>query len=104
MKNEDMEKISNQIKEKLGVENSALISEELVTIITDNTNRNKDMEAKETQITQLKNEKNDLITTNGKLFQQVTMSEEPPKYNEKMEEPKKFSFKTVFDDKGNFID
>lgn len=104
MKNEDMENISNKIKEKLGDEKSAIISEELVQIITDNTNRNKDLENQNNQIEKLKNEKNELIETNGKLFQQVTMAPDEPKPNSSKEEPKKFCFKSVFDEKGNFID
>lgn len=104
MKNEDMENISNKIKEKLGDETSAIISEELVQIITDNTNRNKDLESQNHQIEKLKSEKNELIETNGKLFQQVTMAPEDKPNNQKIEEPKKFSFKSVFDEKGNFIE
>lgn len=103
MKKEDLETIQNSIQNKLGEEHSALISDDLATIILDNDNMLSELQSKNSQIKQLKDDKDKLIMTNNRLFQQVSVGqEETPKKEEKKKE--KFSFKSVFDEKGNFIE
>lgn len=106
MKKEDFEKITESMQEKLGKENSSLIADDIATLITDYSNMNKEIDNKNKQIEKLKNDKENLITANGNLLQQVSMGfetkEEISKDNKK-EEIKKFSFKNCFDEKGNFI-
>lgn len=109
MKNEDMQKIVNSIQEKIGNEASGLISDDLGMLITDNTNMNKDLTNKENEINKLKQQKEQLIATNGNLLQQVSMGNQDDFKNnihtKQDEEPKKpFSFKAQFDEKGNFIE
>ncbi len=57
-----------QIKSKIGEENSALISEELIDIMSSHKTIQDNLAAKEQEITSLKKEKDELIQTNGKLF------------------------------------
>lgn len=103
MKKEDLANLQNSIQNKLGEEHSALISDDLATIILDNDNMLSELESKNSQIKQLKDDKDKLIMTNNRLFQQVSVGqEETPKNKEKKKE--KFSFKSVFDEKGNFIE
>lgn len=109
MKNEEMQKIVNSIQEKIGNEASGLISDDLGMLITDNTNMNKDLTNKENEINKLKQQKEQLIATNGNLLQQVSMGNQDDFKNniptKKDDEPKKpFSFKAQFDEKGNFIE
>ena len=68
---EDFNKAIDQIKEKLGEEKSATISEELINIMGEHKTALDDNAAKTEEIHQLKQEKEDLIVTNGKLFQQI---------------------------------
>lgn len=105
MKNEDFEKLTNTMQEKLGKENSSLIADDIGTLITDNNNMNAEIERQTQIIEKLKQDKENLINANGNLLQQVAMGVEKPKQNEKENTtaPKKFSFKSCFDEKGNFI-
>lgn len=109
MNKEDFGKFINGIQEKLGKENSSKIADDLGTLITDNSKMNSDIDKKNKQIEQLKTDKENLITTNGNLLQQITMGEkEDLDYNknkQKEEKPKEpFSFMKQFDKNGNFIE
>lgn len=101
MKKEDLQKLFNGIQEKIGKENYAKMSDDIGVLITDNENMNNTISNKDSEIQKLKDNNELLITANGNLLQQVGMGEEP-KQNENKEEPKKFSLKDAFDEKGNF--
>lgn len=103
MKKEDLENLTNGIKKKLGKETSALINDDLATIILDNTSTNEELINRQNQIDKLKQEKDDLIITNTRLFQQVTVGEEPEKKTPAEDKKEPFNFRSVFDEKGNFI-
>lgn len=103
MKREEHDKLIQSIQEKLGVENSGLIADDLGLLITDNNSMNEIISHKEIEIQKLKSDKETLITTNGNLLKQVGMGIE---IDEIYEEPKKkepFNMKSVFDENGNFI-
>ena len=103
MKNEDLTKLTQKIQEKLGQENSALISEELATLMTDNANVNSQIEKQTSEIETLKSDKEKLLDVNSKLFLQVSQGYDESLIEDKKEEEKKpFSFKSCFDEKGNF--
>ena len=104
MTHEELENITKGIQSKLGKETSALINDDIATILLDNQSMNTELENRQTTINSLKQDKDNLIMTNNRLFQQVSVGEEPERKKEKEEKPiEKFSFKSVFDDKGNFI-
>lgn len=100
MKNEDYENLINGIRTKVGDEMSALIADDLTTLISDNSSMNNEIASKNSEIDKLKNDKENLIKANGNLFQQITMGEEKKKKEEPEEE---FSFYDMFDENGNFI-
>lgn len=103
MKNEDITKLTQKIQEKIGQENSALISEELATLISDTANVNSQMEKQSSEIETLKSDKEKLLDVNSKLFLQVSQGyDESLIEDKKAEEKKPFSFKSCFDEKGNF--
>lgn len=107
MKKEEMESLTASMQEKLGKEASAKIADDLGKLITDNAQMNKEIENKNSQITKLKQDKENLIATNGNLLQQVAMGEDfssnvITRKQEQKEEEKPFSFKDCFDEKGNF--
>ena len=105
MTSKEFEKITHSIQEKIGKEKTGLIADDLGKLITDNANMNKEMKTRDEEILKLKQDKENLITTNSSLLQQVSMGDEPPEtnpYNKKKEEIKPFDYRSAFDEKGNF--
>lgn len=104
MKNEEMTNLTNSIRQKLGDEASAKISDDLGTLITNNAQMNKDISERDTKIDNLQKDKESLIETNGNLLKQVSMGfdDRGNKNEEKDDKPKSFNFKDCFDEKGNF--
>lgn len=101
MKFEDIRK---NIDKKLGKENSSLIADDMASLITFNSEREKAINTRDEEIEKLKRDKEMLIEANGNLLQQVNqVSEEvlKPKTEEKQEK-KSFNFRDMFDEKGNF--
>lgn len=103
MKNEDFEKLTNEMQEKLGKENSSLIADDIGTLISNNSSMLTQIDKQNEQIEKLKQDKEKLISANGNLLQQISMGVEKPKKEDKEETPKKFSFRSCFDERGNFI-
>ena len=102
----DLEKITNNIQEKLGKENSAMITDDIANIITIKSNYDKQEQNYKDEITKLKKDKDTLIEANGNLLQQVAMGAEIKKEDKKEDNKipaKNFNFSAVFDEKGNFI-
>ena len=107
MKNEEFNTLINNMKEKLGEENTSLIADDLGLLITDNSQMNSDLNKKDDTIQKLQNDKETLIKTNGNLLQQVAMGEQENNFNMNNKEDTKkepFSFKKQFDKNGEFID
>lgn len=101
----EFEKITHSIQEKIGKEKTGLIADDLGKLITDNANMNKEMKSRDDEIIKLKQDKENLITTNSSLLQQVSMGDETLEtnpYNKKEEEIKPFDYRSAFDEKGNF--
>ena len=105
MNNEDLEKITNSIQEKIGVDASALIADDLGNLITRNTQIFDSLNKKDNEIKQLKSDKEKLVIANGNLLQQIPMASDYDKHQSKeeaKEEKKSFNLKDAFDKKGNF--
>lgn len=104
MDKKEFEKITNNMQEKLGKENSSLIADDIGTLISDNNTMLSQIEKQQNEINKLKQDKENLITANGNLLQQVSMvADDKQKQTQQEDPPKKFSFKSCFDEKGNFI-
>ncbi|MBQ5474970.1 MAG: hypothetical protein IIT65_09840 [Lachnospiraceae bacterium] len=103
MTKEQFDSLSNEMQEKLGKENTALIADSLATLVTDNIAVNDTLAKKDAEIEKLKNEKESLIHTNGQLLQKISVGTEEKRKEETKEEAKEFSFKSAFDSKGRFI-
>lgn len=105
MNNEDLEKITNSIQEKIGADASALIADDLGNLITRNTQIFDSLNKKDNEIKQLKSDKEKLVIANGNLLQQIPMASDYDKHQSKeeaKEEKKSFNLKDAFDKKGNF--
>lgn len=103
MKTENMQSLIDNIQEKLGDENSNLILDDLVTIISDNKEMNETITSKDNDIKKLQQTNSQIMQVNSKLFQQIPLENEEEK-SKKDEEEKPFSFRKMFDEKGNFIE
>ena len=103
MQEKEFNKLTNTMQEKLG-EEASKIADDIATLITDNSATNKIIKEKDAMIEKLKADKEALIQVNGNLLQQVAMGEEETHVNNPEEKPKRepFSFKSVFDENGNF--
>lgn len=76
---EELETLINSIREKLGEDASAIVSEDLLNIIS-NYKLGIDEVAKLTdEVNTLKNEKDELLKVNGRLFQKVGFEKEEVK-------------------------
>ena len=105
MKNEDLNVITDSIKEKLGDEATALIADDLGLLISENTKIFNEMNTREKEITRLKENNEKLVLANGKLLQQVPIAKDDRKQKESEEDnnsKKSFSLNDVFDKNGHF--
>ena len=103
MNSEELNTFLDSMKEKLGEENSALISDDLGNLITKNTEVFNTLANKEKEITRLNDLNQKLVSANGSLLQQVGAGIEKSSHPEADETPKKsFDFRDAFDEKGRF--
>ena len=84
---EEFDNTINEIKEKLGEENSALISDELISLMTAHKAGCEQIDNQSKEISTLKQEKENLVTANSKLFQRIGFDDNKPAFSsEKSEE------------------
>ena len=104
MNSEELNTFLDSMKEKLGEENSALISDDLGNLITKNTEVYNMMGNKDKEIANLKSLNEKLVSANGSLLQQVSAGfEKNPHERDEEDTPKKsFNFRDAFDEKGHF--
>ena len=104
MKEEVIKAFTDSLKEKLGEENMAMISDDLGTLMTQNSSVINESIKKDETLKTLKENNERLVMANANLLQQIPVHPEYDKHQEKEEEEEKrsFSFRSVFDEKGNF--
>lgn len=102
MNSEELNAFLDSMKEKLGEENSALISDDLGNLITKNTEVYNTLENKEKEIERLNGLNQKLVSANGSLLQQVSAGFERNPHEEDETPKKSFNFRDAFDEKGHF--
>ena len=104
MNSEELNTFLDSMKEKLGEENAALISDDLGNLITKNTEVFNTLNNKEKEINRLNDLNQKLVSANGSLLQQVGAGFERSTHESVEEDtPKKsFNFRDAFDEKGRF--
>lgn len=101
---EDFEKIVNSLKEKLDDTTQALVSEELLAIISSYSNASDDFAKMQEDVAKLKNEKDELLKVNGRLYQKIGFDKEEEKEEVKEKTPEdEISVEDVIDEKGDLI-
>ncbi len=97
-----LDDITNSIKEKLGDENIALISDDLGDLLSENTQTISTLNDLNKKINDMQ-EKNDmLVKANSRLLSQIPMEVEDTKEQEKEEKKPSLNFFEFFDEKGHF--
>lgn len=100
MSDDELIKITDQIQEKLGADNAAVIADDLGLLITANAATQKALQDKDNTIRELSDAKERLIAANGNLLKQVPVVERKVEDDEK---PKKaINLADAFDARGNF--
>ena len=103
MKEEDIKQITDSIKEKLGEETYATISDDIGILFTKNTEVQNQINELNENVNGLTEKNSKLASANASLLQQVPMgldNSKPSQIDDKPTEP--FNFKSLFDEKGNF--
>lgn len=101
---EDFENLINALREKLDETTSALVSEEVLAILADYNNGFDEYQNALDEVNRLKNEKEELLKVNGKLYQRIGFDKEE-KEDDKFEDDDKEEIKIedVIDEKGDLI-
>ena len=103
---EDFEKLINNLREKLDETTSALVSEEVLATISAYNNGYDEYEKSVEEVEKLKNEKEELLKVNGKLYQKIGFDKEEDVIDEKKDDDKEveeIAIEDVIDEKGELI-
>ena len=103
---EDFEKLINNLRDKLDETTVALVSEELLALLSNYNNGFDEYTKSIEEIEKLKGEKEELLKVNGKLYQRIGFDEEKKddKFNEDdSTEDEEIKIEDVIDEKGELI-
>lgn len=105
---EDFEKLVNKIKDGLDETTSALISEDLLSVISNYNMAVDSIEETKAENEKLKADKDELLKVNGRLFQKIGFdkedAEDDDKKEEKEDDKEEIKIEDVIDEKGEIID
>lgn len=101
---EDFEKLINSIKEKLDETTQALLSEDLLGVLSSYNMAIDEVASLGDKISKLEVDKEDLLKVNGRLFQKIGFDKEEEKKEEGMEDNgEELKIEDVIDEKGDLI-
>lgn len=102
---EEFEKLINNLRDKLDETTSALVSEEILATISAYNNGFDEYTKTTQEVEKLKNEKEELLKVNGKLYQRIGFDKEEEKEDNKVddEENEEIKIEDVIDEKGDLI-
>ena len=103
---EDFEKLVNKIKDGLDETTSALISEDLLNVISNYNMVLDSVEETKAENEKLKADKDELLKVNGRLFQKIGFDKEESEdvKEEKEDDKEEIKIENVIDEKGEIID
>lgn len=103
MTEEELNKINDNIKDKIGDEAFAMIGDDLGTIITGREVMDQTIKDKDTEIADLKSKNEKLVAANAQLFKQIPVGHTSREADEVEDSPTKdLRLKDAFDANGNF--
>lgn len=103
---EEFEALITSIKDKLDETVQALVSEDLIGVLSSYNNAIDEIGSLGEKITKLETDKEELLKVNGSLFQKIGFEKEEEKEPEKVEgeeEVEKLEIEDVIDEKGELI-
>ena len=104
MTKEEFESLINSVKGKINETDSALISEDLLGIVSSYGTLIDELEALREENTKLAEEKEELLKVNGKLFQKVGFEKEETEEETPAEdEEEEIKLEDIIDEKGDMI-
>lgn len=95
---EELETLTNGIRERLGEENSALVSEDLLNVLSSYKASLEKIAELETENEKLKADKEELLKTNGKLFQKIGFEKEKEAEEVKLENEEEKTTEEIIDE------
>lgn len=105
MSYEELETLVNEIKDKIGETTGALISEDLLNIVSNYKLGIDEVSRLSEEVENLKSEKDELLKVNGRLFQKVGFDKEEEEKEEETSEDdsEELTVEDVIDEKGELI-
>ena len=101
---EEFENLISSIKEKLDETVQALVSEDLLGVMSSYSNALDEIASLGDKITGLEADKEELLKVNGRLFQKIGFDKEEEKMEEeKTDDGEKLEIEDVIDEKGELI-
>lgn len=100
---DNFESIRSSIAEKLGEDNMGLIADDMGLLIANHTSFVDGINSRDNEIKTLKDTNQRLVQANGKLLTQIPVTTSSNSHQKEEDNNKPFSFKSAFDEKGNFI-
>lgn len=103
MTDDELNTINNSIKDKIGEEAFAMIGDDLGMIITARDTMQKEIEKRDSEISDLQSKNEKLVEANAGLFKQIPVASETKSKDEDDELPMAhFNLRDAFDANGNF--
>lgn len=102
MTEEELSKINDNIKDKIGEEAFAMIGDDLGTIITGREVMEQTIKERDDSIADLKSKNEKLVAANAQLFKQIPVGHNSKETEEEESPTKNISLKDCFDANGNF--
>ena len=101
---DNIEEMINALRDKLDESSRAKVSEELLAVIGVMRGQQEELTARQTAIDHLTQENNELLKTNGKLFQKIGFDKpNEPSITLPEKEEKLLDINDVIDSRGNII-
>lgn len=102
---EEFEKLINNLRDKLDETTVALVSEELLALLSNYNNGFDEYSKSVEEVEKLKGEKEELLKVNGKLYQRIGFDKEEKEDNIEDNENKdeEIKIEDVIDEKGDLI-
>lgn len=101
---EEFEKLVNNLRDKLDETTTALLSEELLALLSNYNNGFDEYTKSVEEVEKLKGEKEELLKVNGKLYQRIGFDREEKEDNiEDKKDEEEIKIEDVIDEKGELI-
>jgi L-ribulose-5-phosphate 3-epimerase UlaE len=102
MTEEELSKINDNMKDKIGEESFAMILDDIGTIMTGREVMEQSIKERDDTIADLKSKNEKLVAANAQLFKQIPVGHTSKETEEEESPTKNISLKDCFDANGNF--